>query len=155
MIRDALYRRYGAEYWIAELTHGSGTLSPVTHLSQTYYLSMLSSQFLRAPNMTFHAYFRAIDDDILIKYTAGQILMLNGTAYQNHVVIQPSAGWVSLTIYDSVPLRQSFGYTPTTLSLFAKTTGNRYQLACPALMGGITTIDDNVGIIAATNSWPS
>jgi len=155
MIRDASYRRYGAEYWIAELTHGSGTATTTTHLSQTYYLSMFSSQFLRAPNMTFHAYFRAIDDDILVKYSAGQILTLNGTAYQTHVVIQPSAGWVSLTIHDSVPLRQSFGYNPATLNLNCKASGNRYQIACAALMGGITTMDDNVGIVAATNSWPS
>jgi len=155
MIRDASYRRYGSEYWIAEFTHGSGTGSSLSHLSQTYYLSLLSTQYLRAPNMTFHAYFRAIDDDILIKYTAGQTLTLNGTAYLSHVLIPPSAGWVSLTIHDSVPSRQSTAYTPTTLNLFTKTAGTRYQMACPALIGGITTVDDNVGIVAATNGWPS
>lgn len=155
LIRDSSYRRYGVEFWVAEFTHGSGTATSTSYLSQTYYLSLMTNQTLRAPNMTFHAYVRAIDNEIVLRCDPGQTVIVNGMPSQGNVAIQPDAGWVSVTVQDSTPLRQADGYRPMILSLYAKTAGNRYQIACPALMGGITTVDDNVGVVAAINSWPS
>ncbi|MBX3598217.1 MAG: DUF2793 domain-containing protein [Rhizobiaceae bacterium] len=153
MIRGEAYRRYGVEFWVAELTSGSGTGSPVNHLSQNWYLSLISSQVLRAPNMTLHLYLRAMNDQILVRCNTGQTLILNGVASRNHVVILPSSNWVSLTIHDSVPYRQSFGYSPMALSIHARTANVRYQIACPALMPGIVPVDDNVGPVGAYNIW--
>lgn len=154
-IRDSSFRRYGVEFWVAEFTHGSGTGSSFNHLAQTWYLSLRTTQSLRAPIMTFHVYVRAIDGDILIRWSPGQTIIVNGLASQDHVIIPPSSGWVSVTIQERIVLRESYSYLPMPFSLHTKAVGHRYQLACPALMGGTTVVDANVGVIAAANSWPS
>ena len=155
LIRDTSFRRYGVEFWVAEFTQGAGVANTLTHGGQTWYLSLMTNQTLRAPNMTFHAYFRAIDDAILIRCVAGQTIVSGGTTTQDNIVIQPADGWRSVAIRDSVLLRQSYGYMPMVLSLYCKSSTHRYHMACPALMGGITSVDGNAGVVAATNSWPA
>lgn len=153
LIRDSGYRRYNVEFWVAQITQGSGTAGAVTHAGQTYYESLYSAQRVRLPNMTFHAYVRAIDNTILINQLPGLSLYVNGMAQSSVALITPAQGWVSLTIYDRLNPRQSYGYTPSTFDVYCRTSGNRWQLACPALLPGITRIDDNVGAMPAYNVW--
>ncbi|MCO5064442.1 MAG: DUF2793 domain-containing protein [Rhizobiaceae bacterium] len=155
MIRDVDYRRYGVEFWVAEFTHGAGTANVLPYGSQNWYLSLMTGQTLRAPNMTFHAYFRAMDEPVLIRCNAGQTIISGGSASEEHLILQPGDGWRSVTVKDSVSVRASYGYMPMVLSLYCKASTHRYQMACPALMGGITSVDSNAGVIAATTSWPA
>ena len=60
-IRDAGSRRYNAEFWVAQITAGSGTAGSVSHLGQTYYEAFTTALGLRLPGLTFHAYLRALD----------------------------------------------------------------------------------------------
>jgi len=155
-IRNAGMRRYGVEFWVANITMGTGTTTSVTAESQTFYASLLSAQTVRPPKLTFHAYIKALDDNILLLTYAGQTLYLNGVAAPGaNTVLAPSAGWVSLTITDDTDPRTAFGYNPAFLNIYAKASGNRYLLACPALMGGITQVNDSVGVIAGANCWPA
>lgn len=152
-IRDSAYRRYGIEFWIAQIVQGSGTAGAVTHLGQTYYEALYSAQRVRLPNMTFHAYIRAVDDSILVRHVSGLVILKDGATQSGTAMITPADGWVSLTIFDRLNPRTSYGYTPATFDVYGKTSGNRWQLACPALIGGITPVDDNVGIMPAFNGW--
>lgn len=155
-IRHPDYRRFGAEFWVAEVTMGAGTLvPPLTVGGQTAYLSMFNANSIRPPSATFHAYLRALDDDLLVMLDAGQSAAKNGARQASSFAIAPAEGWVSLTIHDAVSPYRSFGYQPNILSLYAKAAGDRYLLACPALIGGITPVHDLVGMITAANSWPA
>ena len=107
----------------------------------------------RAPRMTFHCYLRALDAPIVWRCYDGQTMVRNGTAGTNHAVIAPADGWVSMTVRDEQPSRSSYGYNPQPFNVYASASGHRYLLACPALMGGITQVDDNVGVIAGINRW--
>jgi hypothetical protein len=156
MIRDASVRRYGVEFWVAEITAGSVTdpASALTVGGETGYYSLFGTFKARPPALTFHAYLRALDDDIFIQFfPPGQAALKNGVAQAASFALTPAEGWVSLTITDVTDPYGSVGYQPSILNVYAKTAGNRYLLACPALMAGITPVDDNIGVVAAFNGW--
>ena len=152
-IRDSSFRRFGLEFFVSQLTMGAGTAStPINYGGVDHYFSLFLTQGPRVPAMTWHCYLRAIDDDIIYKWFAGQTIIKEGVRYQEDVVIEPADGWVSITVEDQQDPYQSFGYNPTPLNIYA-VSGDKYQMACPALMGGITSIDDNIGVIAGANRW--
>jgi hypothetical protein len=154
-IRDTSYRRYGLEFWVAEVTMGgTGNSGRFTYGDASYAYSCFTKQQVRAPAHTFHVYLRALDTSLLIFLNAGAALFKNGVKATDHVLIAPSDGWVSITILDNQNPRASRGYMPMLCSIYAQSAGNRWLMACPALMGGLTKVSDDVGVIAASNSWP-
>lgn len=155
MIRDPDYRRWGNEFWVANITKGSGTNGTWVHDGVTYLLTLFLAQRPRMPSMTFHTYLRAVDAPVLVRKSAGQILYRNGVGEPDSLVIDPSEGWVSVTVRDSQPPRQSFGYTPATFYIYMLSSGDRVRLACPALMPGLTRVDTDIGLIASVQSYPA
>src|SRR5690606_7561461 len=150
-IRDPSRRRYGVEFWVAEITMGSGTAQAFSYQGETYYLCLFNRQQIRAPAMTFHAYLRAVDSSVLVVPQASGITIYKdggaGVTAPDRVVIDPSDGWVSVTIQDEQNPYTSLGYGPPPFTLCAQNTGDHTLIACPALMGGIVDIDDNIGVI--------
>ena len=45
------------------------------------------------------------------------------------------------------------GVAPSPFDIRCKSSGDRVLLACPALIGGLTKIDDDIGIVPAYGSW--
>lgn len=153
-IRDANYRRYGIEFRIATITHGSATSSPVDVGGVRYYFSLFLAFGPRVPAMTFHCYLRALDRPILFwRRSDDQTLIRNGVRINDSVVIDPADGWVSMACEDRQDPRRSIGYNPTPLNISAQASGDRYLIACPALMAGITRVDPDVGVISGINRW--
>lgn len=154
-IRSPLHRRYGLEFYVAEFTMGSGTASSATNIGGTnYYISLFPSPGPIAPRMTFHTYIRAIDAPILWFCFGGvQTLIRDGVPYTTHQLITPADGWVSMVVHHEINPYESTGYQPETFLIRAAQAGHRYQIACPALIGGITNVDPNVGLIAGINRW--
>ncbi|WDR01366.1 hypothetical protein PSQ19_11065 [Devosia algicola] len=154
-IRDVSYRRYGPEFWVAQITMGSGTaVGPASVDGLTGYYCLFGALAVQAPAMTFHAYLRALDQAILIKLYPGQTASVNGTIHDETFAIAPADDWVSVTIFHELNPRSNFGYNPPPIGIYAQASGDKFLLACPALMGGITPIDDNIGVVAGYNSWP-
>jgi hypothetical protein len=154
-IRDAADRRYGVEFFVAEITMGAGTADPVSVAGVPYYRCLYTAQRQRPPALTFHAYVRALDDDVAFVPQPGQVAIKDGVSTTTPVIIAPADGWVSLTVEDQCDPRTSYGYAPEAVVLRVKAAGNRILFACPALMGGITAVDDHVGVVAGANSWPA
>ncbi len=155
-IRDANYRRYGVEFRIATVTHvhGPETASPVSVGGVLYYHSLYLAFGPRAPAMTFHCYLRALDRPILFwRRSADQTLVRDGIRTNDHVVIDPADGWVSMACEDRQVPRSYNGYNPTPLNVCARASGDRYLIACPALMAGITRVNPDVGVISGINRW--
>lgn len=154
MIRDPAWRRYGIEFNIARVAMGSGrSTSSIVIGGVSYYLCVHTDGQPRAPRMTFHAYLRALDSTIAYRCYPGQTIVKNGINSATHVPIAPTEGWVSITVVDEQDPRTNYGYTPGPFNIACANTGDRWLLACPALMGGIAAVDDNVGIIAGVNQW--
>lgn len=155
-IRQLEYRRYNIEFWTAAVTAGSGTSSsPLAVGSVTAYSSLYTSFRVRPPALTYHVYVRALDDAILVKVLDGQTVSKAGIAKTTAFAITPSEGWVSITVHDEIDSSLSYGYQPTIFSIYAQSAGDRYLIACPALMAGIINVDDKVGVIPAYNGWPA
>ena len=153
-IRQPEYRRYNIEFWVAIVTAGSGTTSsPLNVGSAVGYLSLYTSFLVRPPALTFHIYLKALDQAILVGCATGQKVSKNGIWYGGPIAIAPAEGWVSVTIHDEIDPRYSYGYQPTIFTVYAQAANDRYLIACPALMGGITNIDDNIGVVAAATAW--
>lgn len=154
MIREPAWRRYSVEFYAAQFTMGSGTATtPVSIGGMNYYYSAFLSFGPRAPRMTFHCYLRALDAPIVYRCYPGQTMVRNGVESADNVVIAPAHGWVSMTVHDEQSPRSSYGYNPYPFNVYCAQAGHRWLLACPALMGGITRVDDNVGVIAGINRW--
>lgn len=153
-IRDAAYRRYGLEFHVAQITAGSGTtVSPIMIGPTPHYLMYLPTPGPRVPSMTFHAYIRALDAPVGIRRYVGQTMIKDGAIIDGDIVVAPSDHWVSVTILDEQNPRTSVGYQPQPFNLHMATAGHRALFACPALMGGITQVNDDVGLIAGINRW--
>jgi hypothetical protein len=154
MIREPAWRRFGLEFHVARITMGSGrSTSSIGIGGVDYYLGVHTDGGVRAPALTFHAYMRALDTTIAYRCYPGQTILKNGAAFTTHVPITPAEGWVSITVTDRQNPRTNYGYTPGPFNVACANTGDRWLLACPALMGGITNVDDNAGIIAGINQW--
>jgi hypothetical protein len=159
MIRSPSYRRYGPEFWVAKITAGAGTgLAPTSAGGKSGYLSFYTTQQVILPAMTFHVYLRALTKEIIVAVNiagpaTGQTAFKNGVPQSANFLVSPADGWVSLTIQQKVNPYQNTGYNPSILAIYAQASGDQYLLACPALMGGLTNVDDNVGCIAGSNSW--
>lgn len=152
-IRAPGWRRYGVEFHAAMITMGPGTNGEITANGIPHYFSSFLAFGPRAPHMTFHAYLRALDAPIAYSCLPGQTILKNGVAGTNMISIAPAEGWVSITVRDEQDPRSSFGYDQTPFNIYAAQAGDRYLVACPALMGGLTHVDDNVGIISGLNRW--
>lgn len=153
-IRGPSHRRYGIEFHVAQFTMGSGTSGAALTIGGTnYYLSLFPTFGPMVPGMTFHAYVRALDAPIAMQRAAGQTFILDGVRSADHQVITPADGWVSMTIHHQVNPYESVGYQPDLFQFRCSASDHRYLLACPAMMGGITDVDDNVGVIAGINRW--
>lgn len=135
-IRDPGFRQFGLEFWVARVTAGAGTGTSVAHLSRTFYLSTSTALTARAPKMTLHAYVRALDDDILVRWTSDRTILKDGVAQPGHVQITPAEGWVSITVVEEAAPRTFFGYNPAILGVYAPASGDEWLIACPALLGG-------------------
>jgi len=156
MIRDPSVRRFNIEFFVARVTAGTVTDAAAKLVvgADTGYCSLFTAQKVRPPAATFHVYLRALDDNLLVGISAGsQAVTKNGVLQTGSFAISPGDGWVSITVKDIQAPYSSYGYTPGLLNLYAKAVGNRYLVACPALMSGITDVDDNIGVVAAYNSW--
>ncbi|WP_158585264.1 DUF2793 domain-containing protein [Oceaniradius stylonematis] len=147
------YRRYGNEFWVAEIAAGAGTAGPFSHDGVTGYEAFFNAQMIRMPAMTFHGYLRALDAPILFRKAAGQTIHVGGAPQPGAVRLDPADGWQAVMIQDLQPPRTSFGYIPATLDVYVPSAGNRFQLACPALAPGIARIDPDTGLIASVSSW--
>lgn len=152
-IRDPGNRRYELEFWVAEVTHGAGSAIALSHEGNTYYLGLLT-EGPRPPAFSFHCYIRAMDQPILVEHAAGMEIRKDGVAYQTHVVLSPADGWVSLGITHRTTSHRMFdGYRPRALTIYTRGTANRFHIGCPTLIGGLTSFDPDIGLVAAAKMW--
>lgn len=152
-IRDVDYRRYGNEFWIAELTHGADQTSSTVHGATTFHLSTHTWFQPRPSHLTFHCYLRAIDQDVVVQQFDDKIIFIDGVMQSGSVTVTPADGWVSIAIRDARDPRQLDGHSSSLFYLYAQSAGDRYQIACPALLAGIIPIDPSVGPIAPAGIW--
>jgi hypothetical protein len=108
---------------------------------------------VRPPALTHHIYVKALDQAILVNVLSGQVLYKDGIAYTSAFAVTPGEGWTSITVHDEIDPSLSYGYQPTIFSIYAQAAGDRFLIACPALMADIVNVDDNVGVIPAYNGW--
>lgn len=153
-IRGPTWRRYGPEFRVAQLTMGSGTTTGFVVGGNTYYLSTYFNQYPRFPSQTFHYYVRALDAPIAVnKESSQQIFLRDGVVTAAPFTIAPADGWASITVQDPTDPYNSLGYIPRPILLYAGAAGNRFLLACPALLPGITNVPDSVGVIPGLNIY--
>lgn len=152
-VKDASYRRYGVEFFAARITAGSGTATSTVYSGTTYYYSAFLTFGPRPPKMTFRVHIRAIDAPILFNGYAGLTVYKDGVEQGAQFLIAPADGWVTLLCFDSLSPRTSVDYNPMPLRIYCSTSGHKYLLACPALMGGLTNVDNNTLVVPGVNRW--
>ncbi|WBT40170.1 hypothetical protein [Hyphomicrobium sp. DMF-1] len=153
-VKDSGYRRYGVEFFVAQITAGSGTANaPVVIGGTTFYYNALLSFGPRPPAMTFRAHIRALDAAIAYIVQPGQTAYKNGVRQSGNFRIEVADGWVHVLIFDEQTPRTSFDYNPTPYSIYCASSGHRYLIACPALMGGLVEVDSNVLVVPSVNRW--
>lgn len=153
-IKAPTHRRYGVEFFVAEMTKGAGTTGSAINISGTlYYISSFFEFGPQSPKQTLHMYLRAVDAPILLDRAAGMTIFKDGVPNEDHVLVEPSDGWVSIIIHFAFDPYEHIGYQPSIFQIRAAQNGHRYQIACPALIPGIVDLDDNIGVVASTNRY--
>lgn len=149
------FRRYGPEFWVAKVTAGTGAAHSYTFGGVTAYYCLFSSQQMIPPAMTFHIYMRALTSAIIVYCSqAGQTGFKDGVSQGgSDFLIEPGDGWVSVTIQQKVNPSSANGYQPLALNTYTQAPGDELLVACPALMGGLIHVDDNVGLVPCYNGW--
>jgi hypothetical protein len=135
MGRNSTDKRYGVEFFIMQLTAGSGTTNPDTFPGGTRYLLCTNgakAYFGVSGYCTFTAWIRAINGSIGLRAISYNEWEINGVAQsQYNYDLSTSAGWVFVKI-----VRQSAHGYETGLPFFYANNGNGLQIAVPAIFNG-------------------
>lgn len=152
--KDSSYRRYGVEFFVGQITAGSGTsATPIVVGGTTFYFNAYLSFGPRPPAMTFRAHIRALDAAIAYRVWPGQTAFKNGVRQSGDFRIETADGWVTVLIFDEQAPRTSLDYNPTPFSIYCASSGHKYLIATPALLGGLVEIDSNVLVVPSVNRW--
>ena len=153
-IRSPSHRRYGVEVHIAEITSGTADLNARSFNDETLYLAMLCRQRPQPPRYTFHIYARAIDGTLGIGAGNSQTIIRDGDRLSPmaSTFLVAADGWVSLALECEFDPYFATGYQPYPIGFYTANAA-RWQIACPALMGGLTKVDPNIGVIAPMTGW--
>jgi len=153
-VKDSSYRRYGVEFFVGQITAGSGTATtPIVVGGTTFYNNAFLAFGPRPPAMTFRAHIRALDAAIAYRVWAGQTAFKNGVRQSGNFRIETSDGWTHVLVFDEQAPRTSVDYSPNPYSIYCASSGHRYLIACPALMGGLVEVDSNVLAVPSVNRW--
>jgi len=133
--RDATDKRYGVEFFIMQLTAGSGTLVAITFPGGTRYLmSTTSSGAYWGINGygTFSSWIRAINGPIGLYGAAFVNWEINGvTQLQSNYDLSPDDGWIFVKIVRQDAIGYDNGFP-----FFCGNDGNGLQIAIPAMFNG-------------------
>ena len=155
-LKDPSARRYGLEYWICECVAGAGVVSPYNSGGITHYKSAFGKLGPSLSTMTFHIYLRAIDDQIVLRRRAPEMVFSkDGVVQASDVVILPTDDWVSVSLHWSINPRTHLGYSPTHFDLYCANAADKWQFACPSMIAGIVDVNPDQGILASYNMWPA
>lgn len=153
-IRDPNVRRYGVEFWVAEITAGSGTSAAIVIGEDSTYLCFRQELIAVPPAATLHCYLRAITNRIWLRQYPNQVIYKWGEPFPSHVSIDPGEGWVSIMVHQILdPYSQNTYGNPSMLTVQRINAGDKFQFACPALMGGITNVNPNIGLVASASKY--
>jgi len=148
-------RCYNVEFYVAKLTKGAGTAGANVAGGVTRYEALYSRQSPRLANASMHCYLRAKTGTFHVRNTGGATMFLDGVSqgFGNPAIIAPADGWKAVLIQDTLDPFNSYGYSPALFDIYQAATNDEVLIACPALLGGITQVDKNIGVVPAQNVW--
>lgn len=93
-VTNLAWRRYGVEFYLLQVTAGSGTATPLTVGATTYYLCMANPNAPVPAQMTINFHLLVKSGSLALFYDSSEsTLHLDGTPYTSHQVLTPEDGW--------------------------------------------------------------
>lgn len=148
-----LYKRYGPEFYVFDIAAGTGTLSPHTVGSTTYYRPLINDSVPLWPKSTFFYNIKVKSGGAAIR------LLLNTSTYIDGVVqfatkeLQSADGWVQVAVVLDHPPESFLGYDNDLFRLSTTPSAN-VVIALPCLFPGqIKPTSSPVGVVPSLRSW--
>lgn len=152
---NASFRRYGVEFHLLQVTAGSGTATPLTVGSTTYYLCVTNTNAPVPTQMSVSFHLRVKSGAVALMYNSDEsTLHMDGTPYTSHQVLGPGDGWKQVTRLVNRNPRQFAGYNNILKRLYA-TPGTVFYLAAPFFTPGHIPISPGLfyGVVPSLEVW--
>lgn len=130
-----IYRRYGNEFYVINVTAGSGTASSIVANSVTHYLAIANTQGPFWDKSTAIYNVRCNSGSIALAFSTVIDTYIDGVMMTANTQIVPADGWKQvLRRYRQDP-RASVGYEVSAFRFYA-TAGAAVRFACPIILPG-------------------
>lgn len=148
-----LYKRYGPEFFLLDITAGAGTSSPMTIGATTYYRCMTNISVPIWPKSTFFFNVKCTSGQAAIKLKADSSNYIDGVLQADHKELLPADGWVQVgVVLDYDPLN-FIGYDNDLFRLLT-TPSSTVSLALPCLFPGTQQpAPTPIGAISSLTGW--
>lgn len=150
------YGRYGVEYYLLDITAGSGTATSRTIGGVAHYLpfSVRTAPIPLKLSFNCHCLVKSGSVGVTVGTNYDCRLHIDGRRQHTDLALLPADGWRQITrLFDTNP-RRSIGYNNILTDIYA-TPGTRFYLAAPALVAGHIPIapDYFYGTIPSLEAW--
>ncbi len=150
------YRRYGPEFYLMQVTAGSGTSTSVTIDGTTYYLVLTNPSVPVPDKLTFNFHVLVKSGALGLMYDSDlhRQSYLDGIAFKSHQVIAPADGWKQVTRLLDVEPRKFSGYTNIIKRLYALP-GTVFYIAIPTVTPGHLPVEPGLyyGVTPSLETW--
>ncbi len=154
-VANTSWRRYGVEFYLLQVTAGSGTAMPLTVGAATYYLCMTNTNAPVPAQMTVGFHLLVKSGTVALFYGSSEsTLHLDGTPFTSHQLLVPADGWRQVTRLVNRNPRQFVGYNNTLKRLYASP-GTVFYLAAPFFTPGHVPISPGLyyGVVPSLEVW--
>ncbi|MDH4980681.1 DUF2793 domain-containing protein [Hyphomicrobium sp. D-2] len=155
-LKDAGKRRYGVEFYLLDITAGTGTGTARTINGLNHYLPFALLTAPLPPQWAFNCHIRVKSGSVGCTSTLASVgdMYIDGVRRTASQQITPADGWRQLTrLYNRDP-RQFEGYDNIMHNIFA-TPETRFYLAAPLLVPGAIPIGPEFyyGVVPSLEAW--
>ncbi len=154
-LKDASKRRYGVEFYLLQVTAGTGTSVQISFGGDTYYLPVSFPQVALPTAMSVNYHLLVKSGSVGIYRPTGiHRLFLDGTEYATHQKIVPGDGWRQVSKLVIVPPDQFIGYDNVVHGIYA-TPESVFYVAALTVVPGHMPIAPGLyyGVVPSLEAW--
>ncbi|WP_439633858.1 DUF2793 domain-containing protein [Glycocaulis sp.] len=154
-LKDPAYRRYGVEFFVLQVTAGSGTATVRTINGTPHYLPLQTPQLPQPPELTINMHVLVKSGSLACTIPGSfNALFIDGVRHGSAQILTPDDGWRQVTRRLLFNPRQYVGYDNIAIQLFT-TPGTVFWIAVLTVTPGHLAIapERYYGVIPGLEAW--
>ncbi|WP_412051232.1 DUF2793 domain-containing protein [Hoeflea sp. Naph1] len=153
LIVEADFRRYYPEFYVARLTAGAGTASPLTFADAVQrYTQLYTDSFPRPVKLTTSFYLKAVLGDVGMPWNSQRRLFIDGEEVFANTLVPADGQWHHVLAMEGEAFTRHYRYSNDAIRLYQRS-GDIALIAFPAAVPGQIMLPADIGQVSGTGSW--